>query len=106
MTLVDTNVLADVMTNDPVWLDWSVKALDQRAALGALFINEVVYAELSVRMESEADLADALDSLGVELARTPTEALFLAGKTSADTEVPAESAPAFFLTLLSTLTRK
>src|SRR5262245_56515907 len=81
MTLVETNVLADVLSNDPVWLDWSIEALAQRAALGPLITNEIVYAELSVRMESEDDLARALKSLHVELVRTPTQALFIAGKT-------------------------
>jgi predicted nucleic acid-binding protein len=81
MTLIDTNVLADVLTNDPAWYTWSAEALRRRAALGALLINEIVYAELSVRADSEARLDEALTTLDVELARTPTPALFLAGKT-------------------------
>ena len=80
MTLVDSNVLADVLTNDPVWLSWSVESLDRRAAQGPLFVNEVIYAELSVRSGSEGALQHALSALGVELQRTPTEALYLAGK--------------------------
>jgi predicted nucleic acid-binding protein len=56
MTLVDTNVLADLLTNDPVWYAWSAAALERRAALGPPVINEVIYAELSVRMASEAAL--------------------------------------------------
>jgi predicted nucleic acid-binding protein len=80
MTLVDTNVLSDVLTNDPTWYTWSAEALRQRAALGPLLINEVVYAELSVRADSEASVEKALTELDVVLARTPTAALFLAGK--------------------------
>lgn len=81
MTLVDSNVLADVLTYDPVWFAWSADALRRRATLGALLINEIVYAELSVRADSEASLGQALAALEIELARTPTSALFLAGKT-------------------------
>jgi predicted nucleic acid-binding protein len=80
MTLVDTNVLSDVLTNDPTWYAWSAQALRQRATLGPLLINEVVYAELSVRADSEARLGKALAELDVMLVRTPTAALFLAGK--------------------------
>jgi len=83
MTLVDTNVLIDLLSDDPVWLDWSIAALVQRSALGPLFINEVVFAELSVQMESEAELRQSLAELNVVLARTPIQALFLAGKTYA-----------------------
>ena len=80
MTLVDTNVLLDVLTNDPLWLDWSADHLDRQAAQGSLFINEVVYAELSVGFASEQALAEALGELALDLHRTPTPALFLAGK--------------------------
>jgi hypothetical protein len=27
MTLVDTNVLLDVVTDDPVWAEWSIRQL-------------------------------------------------------------------------------
>jgi predicted nucleic acid-binding protein len=46
MTLVDTNVLLDLVTNDPGWAAWSVAQLDAAAILGPLIINDVVYSEL------------------------------------------------------------
>ncbi|MFC6445493.1 type II toxin-antitoxin system VapC family toxin [Shinella zoogloeoides] len=80
MFLVDTNVLLDLVTGDPVWADWSVAALEGAALLGPLAINDVVYAELSVRYRDIADL-DAMVA-AAELAHLPMpkEALFLAGK--------------------------
>jgi predicted nucleic acid-binding protein len=81
MTLVDTNVLVDIFWNDPRWLDWSVRSLARRSELGQAFINEVTFAELSARMNSEHELSQLLNNVGVRLARTPTAALFLAGKT-------------------------
>jgi predicted nucleic acid-binding protein len=81
MTLVDSSVLIDLFTNDPVWYRWSAERLDQRAQVGALLVNEIVYAELSVRMASEAELLRRLATFNVELVRTPTQALFIAGKT-------------------------
>ena len=80
MTLVDSNVLADILTHDPIWLAWSIESLDRCADQGPLFVNEVVYAELSVRGSSETELQDWLSTLRVTLERTPTQALYLAGK--------------------------
>ena len=48
MTLVDTNVLLDVLQGDVVWADWSRAALNLAAAQDTLFINPLVYAELSL----------------------------------------------------------
>ena len=80
MTLVDTNVLRDVLARDPVWFPWSVEQLQQRRLQGLLLINDITYAELAVRIANEAELVAALAELGVRLERTPTSALFLAGK--------------------------
>lgn len=81
MFLVDTNVLLDLVTGDPVWATWSMAQLEAAALQGPLAVNDVVYAELSVRYRDIADL-DAMISLA-ELAHLPMpkEALFLAGKT-------------------------
>jgi hypothetical protein len=48
-SLVGTNVLLDVLTEDPVWLDWSIEALATAAEAGPLFVNPIIYAEVSVR---------------------------------------------------------
>ncbi|MBP2293328.1 type II toxin-antitoxin system VapC family toxin [Azospirillum rugosum] len=80
MTLVDTNVLLDLVTNDPVWADWSIRQLDSAAVKGPLIINDIVYAELSVGFERIEDLDDLLDEAGIAMDEIPREALFLAGK--------------------------
>src|SRR5271167_3964785 len=56
MTLVDTNVLLDVLSDDPRWSEWSIRQLAQRAAIGPVIVNEIVYAEMSARMESQAEV--------------------------------------------------
>jgi predicted nucleic acid-binding protein len=80
MVLVDTNVLLDVLQNDPQWADWSQGQLESASLTDSLAVNAVIYSELSMAFERieelEAVLADA--SLGVE--PIPREALFLAGK--------------------------
>jgi hypothetical protein len=48
MLLVDTNVLVDVLQNDPQWADWSIAQLRAQAKLHALVINPVIYAVMSL----------------------------------------------------------
>jgi predicted nucleic acid-binding protein len=81
VTLVDTNVLLDVFTNDLQWADWSIHQLDVAALKGPLFINDIVYAELSVRFDAIETLDAVLNETGfVVLTPTPRAALFLAAK--------------------------
>lgn len=80
MTLVDTNVLLDLVTNDAQWADWSIRQLDAAALKGPLLINDVVYAELSVRFTAIETLEEALDEVAISVAAIPRAALFLAGK--------------------------
>ncbi|MGH7025479.1 MAG: type II toxin-antitoxin system VapC family toxin [Caulobacteraceae bacterium] len=80
MTLVDTNVLLDLVTDDPAWADWSIGRLDAAAVKGPMAINDVVYAELSVRFMRIEDLEEVLNEAGVSMAAMPRSALFLAGK--------------------------
>jgi len=80
MTLVDTNILLDIISDDPRWSEWSLRQLARRAALGPVLINDIVYAEMSVRMERQSDVERALEELSVRFDRVPVDALFLAGK--------------------------
>jgi predicted nucleic acid-binding protein len=80
VTLIDTNVLLDLVTNDVQWADWSIRQLDAAALKGPLLINDVVYAELSVRFAAIETLEDTLDEIAIGVAATPRAALFLAGK--------------------------
>jgi predicted nucleic acid-binding protein len=80
VTLVDTNVLIDVLSNNPVWRPWSLERLEARSASGRLLINEVVYAELSLGFDTEEELDKAVLDLNVFLVWSPKSALFLAGQ--------------------------
>lgn len=80
MTLVDTNVLLDLVTNDPVWADWSVAQLEAASLAGPLFINDIVYAELAVRYDRIEDLDAFIWDAQLLLTPLPRAALFLAGK--------------------------
>lgn len=83
MTLVDTNVLLDLVTDDRRWADWSIAQLEAASLRGPLLINDVVYSELSVRYERIEDLEDFVEAAGLELHPMPRAALFLAGKVFA-----------------------
>ena len=80
MTLVDTNVILDVVTDDVVWRTWSVTMLDRQSNIGPVLISDVVFAELSPAFPSEESLDDAIARLGVTLQRIPKPALFVAGQ--------------------------
>lgn len=79
--LVDSNVILDLFTEDPVWVDWSKRMLEQHDATHTLVINPVIYAEISVRFERIEELEAALQLGGFQMRPLPNEALFLAGKT-------------------------
>jgi len=78
-TLVDSNVLLDLFTADPVWLEWSETQLADALDRGPTLINPIVYAEISISFERIEELEQALPP---ELEREPLpwEAAFLAGK--------------------------
>ena len=80
MTLIDTNILLDLVTNDAKWADWSIRQLDAAALKGPLAINDVVYAEMSVRFAAIETVEAVLDDAGISVATMPRAALFLAGK--------------------------
>ncbi len=78
--LADSSVLLDVFTTDPTWAEWSVGQLERASADGTVFIDPVVYAEISIRFSHIEDLETAIRESGLLWSEIPREALFLAGK--------------------------
>jgi predicted nucleic acid-binding protein len=78
--LVDTNVLLDLVTDDPNWADWSIAQLEAASLRGPLLINDVVYAELAVRYGRIEELEAFVGEADLEIVPIPRAALFLAGK--------------------------
>ena len=81
MILVDTNVILDLVENDPVWADWSQQQLEAASLQATLCINSVIYAELSIAFDAIEELESMLIQGEIHLEPIPREALFLAGKT-------------------------
>lgn len=84
MILVDTNVLLDVLQNDPQWAEWSQGQLEAASLNDALVINAVIYSELSIAFERIEELEAVLSEASILLEPIPREALFLAGKAFLD----------------------
>ena len=80
MVLIDTNVLLDLVTDDPVWAEWSVRQLEAASLRGRLVINDVIYAELSIGYGRIEDLDSMLLAAGIAVEPSPRASLFLAGK--------------------------
>ncbi|HKT74643.1 MAG TPA: type II toxin-antitoxin system VapC family toxin [Steroidobacteraceae bacterium] len=80
MVLVDTNVLLDVLQDDPQWAEWSQNSLDNASLTDSLVINPVIYSELSIAFERIEDLESVISEASLSLEPIPREALFLAGK--------------------------
>ena len=80
VVLVDSNVILDVVTEDPEWYDWSAAALEKYGETSVLAINPIIYAEVSIGFDRIEDLDEALPPIYFRRASLPWEAGFLAGK--------------------------
>lgn len=80
MVLVDTNVLVDILEDDPDWADWSISQLRAQSKIHELAINPIIYSELSLTFSTTEALDRTVDDLGLVMLEIPRPALFLAGK--------------------------
>ena len=80
VTLVNSSVVLDIVTDDPAWGDWSADALAQARDDGRLVINPIVYAEVSTGFERIEDLDETIPASDFEREPLPYQAGFVAGK--------------------------
>jgi len=78
--LVDSNIVLDVFLNDPKWTNWSESKLDAYDQTGVLYINAIIYSEISIGFKRIENLESAIARAGFQMLEIPKEALFLAGK--------------------------
>ena len=78
--LVDSNVILDVLTEDPRWFDWSAQQIEMLADSSVLGINTIIYAEVSVGFDRIEDLEEAVPASAFARLPLPWEAAFAAGK--------------------------
>ncbi len=79
MLLVDTNIILDVLTDDPNWAEWSITALEKNESKG-LAINPAVYAELSFGFDSREELDSVIRQFGLTYVKTSRDGLFKAAQ--------------------------
>ena len=84
MLLVDTNVILDVVEDDPRWAAWSQSQLETASLKYTLAINPVIYAELSIAYNRIEELESMLTRAEITIEPIPREALFLAGRVFLD----------------------
>ena len=80
MVLVDSNVLIDVISEDPVWCEWSLAQLRLARAQDKLTINHMVVAEIAVAYDSADALMSFLKPTGIAVSPLTTQAAFLASR--------------------------
>lgn len=78
--LVDSNVILDVFLNDIDWVDRSETLLEEISYQAILYINAIIYSEVSISFGRIEDLEAAIAKAGFQMLEIPREALFLAGK--------------------------
>jgi predicted nucleic acid-binding protein len=84
MILVDTNVLLDILQDDPRWAEWSQQQLESARLTDRLAINAVIYSELSIAFTRIEELEAVIVEAALAVETIPREALFLAGKVFLD----------------------
>ena len=78
--IVDSNIILDVFLDDFKWADWSESKLEEYSEYTSLYINSIIYSEISIGFKLIEDLESAIIKAGLQLLELPKEALFLAGK--------------------------
>jgi hypothetical protein len=78
--LIDSCVLLDLFTDDPNWVNWSEHILEYYSQTNTLYVNSIVYTEVSIGFNKIEELEIAIEQLGIKVLEIPREALFLTGK--------------------------
>jgi Predicted nucleic acid-binding protein, contains PIN domain len=83
LILVDTNVLVDILEDDPKWAEWSLSQMYDQSKIHRPVINPIIYAELSLTFSTHEALDEEIGEMRLEIINIPRPALFLAGKAFA-----------------------
>lgn len=78
---IDSCILLDLFTNDQNWAEWSEIILEQYSQTNTLYINSIVYTEVSIGFNKIEEVEMAISELDIKVLEIPREALFLTGKT-------------------------
>ena len=79
--LIDSCVILDVFEEDSQWVDWSESMLNYYSNTHKMYINPIIYSEVSIGFKRIEEVEKAITECGFQMIQIPKEALFLAGKT-------------------------
>jgi predicted nucleic acid-binding protein len=79
-TLVDSNVVIDILDADPVWAAWSGERVREVRLRGTAVINPLIYAEVAGAYAVQAEADRAISSAVYRREPLPWEAAFNAGR--------------------------
>ena len=100
MILVDTNVLLDVLEEDPRWAAWSQDRLDAAGATDALAINPIIYSELSMAFARIEELEAVIGDAALTVEAIPAKRSFWPARPSCVTgEVAAPKAACYLISI-------
>ncbi|VAW72548.1 hypothetical protein MNBD_GAMMA10-1729 [hydrothermal vent metagenome] len=77
---VDSCVLLDLFTDDKNWAEWSENILEKYSQTNTLYINSIVYTEISIGFNKIEEVEKSISALSIKVLEIPREALFLTGK--------------------------
>ncbi|MFP4549032.1 MAG: hypothetical protein ACLFQM_12940, partial [Fidelibacterota bacterium] len=60
----------DLFTDDPKWGDWSNEILEKYSQTNALYINSIVYTEISIGFEKIEDVDSVIEQMGISIGNT------------------------------------
>jgi predicted nucleic acid-binding protein len=83
MVLVDSNVLLDVLTADPIWCTWSATTLQRHLDAGPVVINAIVYGEIAFALQRIEEVDNLLPAHLYDYRSIPRAAAFLAARAHA-----------------------
>ena len=82
--LLDTNVLLDILTDDPKWGGWSERQFTRAHADGPIPLSPIIYAELAAHFSAAEDLDHFLRPAVFKRLPLPYEAGFRASRAFLD----------------------
>lgn len=101
MIMIDSNVLLDLYERKSEWHEWSSSTLASVADAEELVINQIVYAEASIRFATPVEFDEVFPPEDFLRRSLPFAAAFLAGKAHLEYRrrggVRAATLPDFFI---------
>lgn len=80
MIFVDTNILLDVVQQNPLWGSWSLRQMIALGNVNTLIINPIIYSEFSISFNTLGEVEQSVEEMGLIVEALPNEVSFLAGK--------------------------